>query len=206
MLLVGCRIGVISRLITASGVAGAAYLGGRGRGQPRGVNDGGNLVPGNCLDMIAPRSVAGLTGDPLLDEGFLLRIHSGGMTPGALFEPLSFAGLVGKVGLPLSVADVVLGWQDNKILTLSLQILLLPLAAQDIVDVFFAERSGFTGRLKISDVRHGFALDITHHPGMKGSLPLQVRPFVAPFAGFRGNEGGAESIGIFSLQLCSLVY
>ena len=67
--------------------------------------------------MIASRSMAGLTGNPHVDEGFLLRIHAGDMTSGALFEPIPFCRLIGIIGFPLPLEYVVAGGKDDKVIS-----------------------------------------------------------------------------------------
>ena len=151
--------------------------------------------------MVASRSMTGLTGDPHLNEGFLLRIYAGGVAAGALIEPDSFGRLIGEVGHPLPGGKVVLGGKDDQVVAFPFKILLLPLAAQGVSYVFLGKRSDLAGYLKIADIHPWIGLDVPHHPGMEGSPPLQIPPFVAPLARLRAGEGGAGSVFVLALEL-----
>ncbi len=201
MYLVFYRIGIFSSLFPAAGVTGAAYLSSQRRGEPRCLDDGGNLKTGNGLNMIAPRSMAGFAGNAHFDKGLPLRIDTGCMASGALFKPISFVRIVGKICLPLPVKDIILGGQHDQIFPLFFEILLLPLATQRISNFRFSKRSDFAGGAKIADIRQRFELDIPHHSGMKRRSPFQIGSFVALFTGFRADEGGTGSILIFAFEL-----
>jgi hypothetical protein len=89
--------------------------------------------------------MTGLTGNSHLDECLLLRVHAGCVASGALGKPDSFVRLISEITLPLTEEDVILGGKDDEIIPLFFEILLFPLAAQGVIDLFFGKRSDIAG-------------------------------------------------------------
>ena len=127
------------------------------------------------------------------------------MTSRALFEPVSPCRRIGIIGFPFPLEHIVARGKNYEFLAFFLHILLSPLAAQGVVDVFLTKSSDIIRCLKISDVRQRFDFDIPHHPGMKRSLPLQIGPFVAPFTGLRAGEGSFEPVSVLAHEFSFLV-
>ena len=151
--------------------------------------------------MVAARSMAGLTGNSGFDKRFFLRINTGCVTAGALRPPFSFFRLIGLIGGPHVGWKMVGCRQNDQIVTFFFQVLLPPLAAQGVSNLFFAKRAHIIGGFKITDVCQWVGFDVPHHARMQGRLPFQIGSLVAFFAGFGAGEGGIEAVFVFARQL-----
>ena len=198
--LVLVRVGILSALIPAPGMAGAAYLSCSGRGQPPGLDNSGDLKTGDRLNVVAPWPVTGLTADTHLHKRLLLRTYSGGVAPGTFLKPYSLGRIVGEIGLPLPGGDVVLGGKNHEIPSLLFHILLLPLAAQGVVHLFLAKFPDVAGCLKIADNCRRVCLCILHHIGVKGCLPLEIGPFVTLLARLGAHKRSTGPVTEFALK------
>jgi len=151
--------------------------------------------------MVAARSVTGLTGNSGFDKSLFHGIHTGCVAAGALYPPFSLLRLVSLIGGPLVARKMIGCRQDNQIITNFFQVLLPPLAAQGVSDLFFAKGAHIIGCFKITDVCQRVGFDVPHHARMQGSLPFQVGSLVAFFAGFRTGESCAEAVFEFAREL-----
>lgn len=201
MELVVDRIGIRSFFIMTCRVTRAANLGRKARGQSRGLNDRGDFITGNCLHVVASRSMTGFTGNTHLNKGLFLRIYAGCVASGTLIKPDSFLRLIGEIGFPLTGEDIILGREDDEIAAFFFQILLFPLTSQSVGHIVFGKCSDLKGAIKIAHIGQWLELDIPHHPGVQRCPPFQISPFMTLLTGFRAHECGTGSVFELSGQL-----
>ncbi len=92
-------IRILPTFIHASWMAGTANLGSGIGGQPLRIDDRGNLITRNSLDMITPRSVTCLTSDSRFFKCFLLWVNTCRMASRTFLEPWFILPILSLLGV-----------------------------------------------------------------------------------------------------------